>query len=603
MIKRKTLKIIIGFATVSLSVAVYMSGILLGTANRVNDRFYQRGNVRSGVVSIIQIDERSLDVLGPYQTWTRDYVAEAIERLNEDPDTSPAVIGVDVLYIGTTSEEADKHLVDAAGIRDNVVFGSYVNVGTELFENDGTYALQKTITLFEEPFEALNEVSSQGVVNGFYDRDGVIRHGLLSVDVPDGRTIPSFAYEICRKYGQYLGEDIAPPKLNENGFWYIDFTDYSGGYSDSFSLCDVINGDIPADYFTDGIVLIGPYAEGLMDSYTVAIDRAYDMYGVEIHANMIDAMLDGRYKTEVSKWLMAVIIAVITFCCVMVAGGNRLWKGIIYAVTACIGYPLLCVLLFRKGYVLDILYVPLFVAAVTVVNIVIHYITATIEKKKVEGTFKRYVAPEIVDDILKQGMDTIKLGGEAVDCAILFVDIRGFTTMSESMEPEQVVEILNRYLELTSGSIFKFGGTLDKFIGDATMAIFGAPLPMDDYVYAAVCAANDMVERSHDLARELEERFGRSVSFGVGVHCGKAVVGNIGTDRRMDYTAIGDTVNTSARLEASAPKDTVYISKRVVEALGDRIEYESVGNIPLKGKSEELEVFKLIRIVEEGAKE
>ena len=135
------------------------------------------------------------------------------------------------------------------------------------------------------------------------------------------------------------------------------------------------------------------------------------------------------------------------------------------------------------------------------------------------------------------------------------------------------------------------------------MAIFGAPLPMDDYVYAAVCAANDMVERSHDLARELEERFGRSVSFGVGVHCGKAVVGNIGTDRRMDYTAIGDTVNTSARLEASAPKDTVYISKRVVEALGDRIEYESVGNIPLKGKSEELEVFKLIRIVEEGAKE
>ena len=87
------------------------------------------------------------------------------------------------------------------------------------------------------------------------------------------------------------------------------------------------------------------------------------------------------------------------------------------------------------------------------------------------------------------------------------------------------------------------------------------------------------------------------------MHCGKAVVGNIGTDRRMDYTAIGDTVNTSARLEANAPKDTVYISKRVVEALGDRIEYESVGNIPLKGKSEELEVFKLIRIVEEGAKE
>ena len=168
--------------------------------------------------------------------------------------------------------------------------------------------------------------------------------------------------------------------------------------------------------------------------------------------------------------------------------------------------------------------------------------------------------------------------------------------MSEALEPEEVVSILNRYLELTSSSIFKYGGTLDKFIGDATMAIFNAPLPMEDYIYKAVCAANDMVERSHELAKELEERFGRSVSFGVGVHCGKAVVGNIGTERRMDYTAIGDTVNTSARLEANAPADTVYISKKVVEALGDRIECESVGNIPLKGKSEELVVFRLLKV-------
>lgn len=599
MKNKRTIKIIIAFAVAVLSVAVYMSGILLGTANRLNDRFYQRGNVRSGNISIIQIDEHSLDVLGPYQTWTRDYVAEAIEMLNEDQENAPAVIGVDILYIGTTSEDADAHLVDAAGISDNVVFGSYVNVGTEMSENDGSYALTNTITLYEEPFDKLRDVSSEGIVNGFYDKDGVIRHGLTSVTVPDGRVIPSFSYEICRKYGQKTGEDIAPPPLNEKGYWYIDFTDYSGGYSDSISLCDLINGDIPTDYFADGIVLIGPYAEGLMDSYTVAIDRSYDMYGVEIHANMIEAMLDGRYKTEVSKWVMALIIAVLTFAAVLLAGSGRLEGGMIYAVICVVGFPALCVFLYKRGIVLDLLYVPLFVAAVTIVNIIIHYVTATLEKKKVEGTFRRYVAPEIVDDILKQGMDTIKLGGETVDCAILFVDIRGFTTMSEKLTPEQVVAILNRYLELTSSSIFKFGGTLDKFIGDATMAIFGAPLPMEDYVFKAVCAANDMVERSHDLARELEEQFGRSVSFGVGVHCGKAVVGNIGTTRRMDYTAIGDTVNTSARLEANAPADTVYISKKVVDILQDRIECESVGNIPLKGKSEELEVFRLISINDE----
>lgn len=597
--KNKHLIKLTGAAVIAaVAVIIYLSGILTGTANRINDRFFQRGNVRSGTVSIIQIDEHSLEVLGPYQTWTRDYVAEAIEKLNEDPDNAPAVIGVDVLYIGNTSKEADKHLVSAASLKDNVVFGSYVNVGTQLTENDGAYALQNTITLYEEPFEELKEVSSQGIVNGIYDKDGIIRHGLMSVTVPDGRTIPSFSYEICRKYGNYIGEDLVSPPLNENGYWYIDFTDYAGGYSDSFSLCDLINGDIPVDYFTDGIVLIGPYAEGLMDSYTVSIDRAYDMYGVEIHANMIEAMLDGRFKTETSKWIMAVITALVTFGAVILAEYCRPEKGIGYAVVFIIGYPLLCMFLYGKGFVFDILYIPLFVAAATVVSIVIHYIKVTIEKKKVEGTFKRYVAPEIVDDILKQGMDTIKLGGEAVDCAILFVDIRGFTTMSESMEPEQVVEILNRYLELTSSSIFKFGGTLDKFIGDATMAIFGAPLPMDDHIYKAVCAAYDMVERSHELARELEDRFGRSVSFGVGVHCGKAVVGNIGTQRRMDYTAIGDTVNTSARLEANAPADTVYISKNVADALSGRIDCESVGNIPLKGKSEELEVFRLTGITD-----
>lgn len=596
MRNRRMITIAAASVMTAATVAVYLSNILYGTANRINDRFYQRGNVRSGMISIIQIDEHSLEKLGPYQTWTRDYVAEAIEKLNEDPDTAPAVIGVDVLYIGNTSEDADDHLVRAASLNDNVVFGSYVNIGTELTENDGTYALSKTITLYEEPFEDLKNISSQGFVNGFYDKDGVIRHGLLSLTVPDGRTIPSFSYEIFRKYEQYIGEDPVAPPLNENGYWYVDFTDYAGGYSDSFSLCDLINGDIPVDYFTDGIVLIGPYADGLMDSYTVSIDRSYDMYGVEIHANMIEAMLDGRYRTEVPKWVMAVIIAVLSFTAVILAGDGRLWKEIAYAIACAAVYPVLCVILYKRGFVSDILYIPLFVTAVAIVSIIIHYIKATIEKKKVEGTFKRYVAPEIVDDILKQGMDTIKLGGEAVECAILFVDIRGFTTMSEALEPEEVVSILNRYLELTSSSIFKYGGTLDKFIGDATMAIFNAPLPMEDYIYKAVCAANDMVERSHELAKELEERFGRSVSFGVGVHCGKAVVGNIGTERRMDYTAIGDTVNTSARLEANAPADTVYISKKVVEALGDRIECESVGNIPLKGKSEELEVFRLLKV-------
>ena len=174
--------------------------------------------------------------------------------------------------------------------------------------------------------------------------------------------------------------------------------------------------------------------------------------------------------------------------------------------------------------------------------------------------------------------------------------------MSEMMQPEEVVAILNRYLALTSNCIFRHHGTLDKFIGDATMAIFNAPLPQEDYVYEAVLTAMDMVEGARELEKELKEKFGKSVSFGIGVHCGKAVVGNIGTERRMDYTAIGDTVNTAARLEANAPAGTVLISRNVYEKLKNRIEAVSIGNLPLKGKKEELEVFRVLQINTENVR-
>ena len=215
------------------------------------------------------------------------------------------------------------------------------------------------------------------------------------------------------------------------------------------------------------------------------------------------------------------------------------------------------------------------------------------------NTFKRYVAPEIVSEILRQGPEALELGGRLTDVAVLFVDIRGFTTMSESLSPPEVVEILNRYLDLTSRCIMQNGGTLDKFIGDATMAFWGAPLPQEDYIYRAVRAALDMVEGAKALSAELQTRYGRSVDFGVGVHCGKAVVGNVGARTRMDYTAIGDTVNTASRLESNAPAGTVYISRAVADALEGRIRATSLGDtIRLKGKTEGFEVLRLDGLTE-----
>ena len=179
---------------------------------------------------------------------------------------------------------------------------------------------------------------------------------------------------------------------------------------------------------------------------------------------------------------------------------------------------------------------------------------------------------------------------------MLFVDIRGFTTMSESLEPEQVVDILNEYLELTSRSIFNNQGTLDKFIGDATMAVFNAPVDLDDYVFKAVCAAYDMRKGAEVLEKKLTEQFGNSVQFGIGVNCGPAIVGNIGSVKRMDYTAIGDTVNTAARLESNAKRGEILISEAVYERIKDRIEAEPVGELSLKGKATKILTYRLVDI-------
>jgi class 3 adenylate cyclase len=170
--------------------------------------------------------------------------------------------------------------------------------------------------------------------------------------------------------------------------------------------------------------------------------------------------------------------------------------------------------------------------------------------------------------------------------------------MSEKMTPPEVVNMLNDYLEITSTAIFRHGGTLDKFIGDATMAFWGAPLPQEDMVYKAALSDLEITERGREMDNTLRERYDTTVSFGVGLNYGPAVVGNIGTAERVDYTAIGNTVNTAARLESNAKAGQILISEAVYHALAGRIVAELIGNIPLKGKSEEIAVYALTGLSE-----
>ena len=600
--KQKTLKKALASA---LCAGVFAAAALLGVFYRLDqtlaDTLYQSPKALDGNIFVVGIDDRAIEEIGPYP-WSRDVMAAVLEVLNADESCRPAVIGVDVLYTGESDPVLDEYLAESAGACGNVVMASVANFGTELITEDtGNFYLEDySVLSYEEPYEALRAVTAQGHINAMYDQDGVLRHSILQIDLPDGRTVPSFTYAIYQKYAEVHGleRQLSIP-TDERHRFYVDFSALPGGFYEGISVADLLSGEYPAEQFKDAIVLIGPYAAGLSDYVTTAVDHASLMYGVEYQANVIHQMIHRNFKLEVSDGLQAAGLFLIGAACLWFFLERKLVHAALGWLLVAGGSVLACRAAYQTGYVLHPLWLPLTVTAFFVGTVGWNYVQAAVEKRRIAATFRRYVAPEIVEELLKEGTDALELGGKLCDIAVLFVDIRGFTTMSEVLTPQEVVSILNRYLSLTTDCIMKNHGTLDKFVGDCTMAIWNAPIAQEDYVMNACKAAVDMVEGSKALSKELMEKFGRTVSFGVGVHCGSAVVGNIGAQMRMDFTAIGDTVNTSARLEANAPAGKIYISREVVERLGDRIRVTSLGDgIALKGKAQKMEIFLLDGIAE-----
>jgi len=598
----ETKRIISALLVAVMATAIAASGLLYRADNALDDALYQEAKALDGNIFVIGIDARSLEELGPFHTWGRSYMAQAIDVLNADPDCKPAAIGIDVLYAGYTEEAEDTALAGSLGRYDNVVTASAANFASALVtEEDGTFYMEDYfVDSYDAPFPELAAVTTTGHINAMYDEDGIMRHSIQKIDLPDGTQVNSFAYELYRKYCAHHGlEADANPPVDERGRWYVSFSGKPGAYYDDFSFSDLMNGNIPAEIFADAVVLIGPYATGLMDHVVTSIDHSEVMYGVEYQANVVDALLQGDFKQEVNDLPQLVALFLVTFLLTLLSYQQKIKVSTLLWIIAVGGYILAARMSYKNGFLLHALWIPLFATIIYVALVAWNYVKAARERRQITNTFKHYVAPEVVNELLKN-KDALELGGKMTDIACLFVDIRGFTPMSELLTPPQVVEILNRYLDLTSRCIMENGGTLDKFVGDATMAIFNAPLPQEDYIYKAVKTALDMVEGSKALSDELQERFGRTVSFGIGVHCGQAVVGNIGAKIRMDYTAIGDTVNTAARLESNAPGGQILISRAVADALEGRIKVTSLGDsIKLKGKSAGFEILRVDGLMEE----
>lgn len=337
--------------------------------NMVQDGFYQHAGTIPSDIKIIAIDEKTLNQLGPYTDWNREYFADLLEILNENEESAPTIIGFDVVFSGTDQSAADARLVEVCSKYDNIVMASTINFQSYIYqEDDGSYYRTQYVSDEGKPYEELAQVVEYGFTNAVYDEDGFIRRTYTQIlsDIGEESTVYyTFAYRIAT-----MVSDVKEYPL------YVEPAFISNpGEIEKISMSDVLDGTIPSDYFEDSIVLVGAYAEGLMDSYRVPVDYSKEMYGVELQANYIYAFLNDNMLYSVNS----IIQFFITFFIVLAFGyfalNTKMGKALIGLVLTVAGYLLLAIVLFHfTAYKLNLLAVPTGAVLVFLSAVLYHYI-------------------------------------------------------------------------------------------------------------------------------------------------------------------------------------------------------------------------------------
>jgi adenylate cyclase len=354
--------------------------------------------------------------------------------------------------------------------------------------------------------------------------------------------------------------------VDSRGSALINFSGPPGNfvhYKHYVSLDDVINGSASPDIFKGSIVLVGAYnLSGVNDEQLVTTSAGSNgtlsMAGVEIHANVVQMLLGAqavggnpsKLLTPEPPWLLFLLVLVLGLAtAVGVSRVSVLW-GLLGTVVALVVFTFaMAALASFNNFVADVFH-PWLAIALTYSGVTAYrFLYEDREKRKVTAIFGQYLKPEIVAQLAKtrRGVDDIMRGGERRDITLLFVDIRGFTSMSESMAPPDVTELVTTYLDHLSGLIFKWDGTVDKYVGDEIMAFWNAPRQQDNHALLAVRCAYDLINHAPELERMLLAKGLPPIRWGIGINSGPAVVGNMGSRSRIQYTALGDTVNTAAR--------------------------------------------------------
>jgi adenylate cyclase len=531
----------VGLAATGLGLVAYGTNVLRELElDTVDARFSVRGDQPpSEQIEVVAIDDITFSNFNSRQEnvrypFPRRYFAKVIDRLAAD---GAKVIAYDIQFTEETNPEDDNALVTSVANAGNVVLAT-----TEVD------ALGRTNVFGSD--EVVKQVGAR-VGNGNFPLDpgGVIRRVAYSVD-----KLKSFSLVTAERA---TGKTIAPEDFPGSSTWI----DYSGRELNikPFSFSDVYYGRVPKGAFRDKIVVVGPSAVSLQDIHPTSTANA--MSGAEIQASAISTALRDFPLRSVPGELTVALIVLLGLLAPLAGLRLSLLWTLALGVGAAAAYLVATQVAFESGHVVSFAYPFGTLVLASVGSLGAHYLLAAFERERVRDVFSRFVPETVVEQVLERADEDLRLGGVTLEGTVMFTDLRGFTSFSEALPAPRVIEVLNVYLSEMSEAIMNHGGTLVAYMGDGIFAVYGAPIEQADHADRAVAAAREMLtERLPRVNAWLREQ-GMSDGFrmGIGLNTGTFMSGNVGSERRVEYAAIGDTTNTASRLEGMTKGQSHYL--------------------------------------------
>jgi len=527
-------RIVTMFAVAAALTAVAILGYAIGALNTLelsslDTRFSIRGSQPSAAkqLVVVRVDQYTFNQSHLRWPFPRRYDADVINVLKHD---GAKVIVFDVQFTEPSDTYDDNALINAVAGAGNVVLATDSanprNGQTAIF--GGGSILQQ---IHASAGDSLLPPDADGKIRRmYYEQDHLQTLSVAAVE-------------------RYTGHAVSPRDFAGNHAW-IDYVGAPGAVTHR-SFWNVEQGKVPASVFKGKIVVVGAYDPTLQDVHFTSTTGATPMSGPEVQANAISTILRG-FPLQGLGWLGDIALIVVLGMIPPLV--NLRWRPLgafLGAAGLAITFTVATQLLFNSGLIISYTYPLLALVLSSIGALAVNFMAEAFERERVRDVFSRFISQAVVDEVLETSADgTIRLGGVRLESTVLFSDLRGFTSFAETLDPELVIAILNRYLTAMSDAILDHDGTLVAYMGDGIFAVFGAPVGVPDHAERAFAAARDMLEALREFNAWLEaEHDGKGFKMGIGLNTGLVMSGNVGSERRLEYAAIGDTTNTASRLE------------------------------------------------------